>query len=187
MATADIKPTPKGEREFLEDVVKGWPRLQDNELAECSVEERAFVRGMEVQVIQFSFAQVSDLVLNCHNKFQFAKSYKAIRADTQRNFSRGSQGNPQMPAHVNKAVRCAFVKAAERTLHSMAEWFYIRFADASDAAKANAALNCGDGNWIKVAIEQYAGKAGVEQGCLSAAAVLLMVVAGVPTAAWWLL
>jgi hypothetical protein len=172
--------------DFLAKALAGWPRLPDAELAECKDEEKALVRGLEEQGIQAEFAALSDIVLNCHNKYQFAKTYKVLRADSQKTFTNGCVGNPQMPAHVNKAVHAAFVKIVQAKLRSMAEWFFVQFADNSDQAKVFEAMNKGKFR-PEAAIEQYAGK-GDAEGCFHTAVVLLALLIGAPGGAcYWLL
>jgi hypothetical protein len=170
-------------REFLEKARQGWPRLADADLALCNDEERALVRGMEAHAIQGVFQGLSDLVLNCQNKFQYAKTYKVLRADLRKTFANPNLGNPQMPTHVNQAVRQAFIMAGENQLRYMAEWFYITYADASDREKVMEALNKGQIR-LEAAIEQYAGK-GDGIGCLGVVVLLGVIFGGPLACCYW--
>jgi hypothetical protein len=170
-------------REFLDQALQKWPRLPDSKLAECTEEEKAFVRGMEENAIQLEFVQLSDIVMSCGNKFQFAKTYKVLRADLK-NFAKGNLGDPRWPARVNRAMRQAFIGVGKNKLHHMAQWFFISCSDKHDHALVMAVLNKGEYR-PELAIEQYAGKDD-ERGCSKYLLLLAAIVIGGPLAYWLL-
>jgi hypothetical protein len=153
-------------QEFLAKAHARWRGLPDSALTECSEEERAVVRKLEAQAAQMEFAALTDIILNCRNRWQFAKTYKVLRADLHKTLSQ--PGNPNAPAHVNRAVKAALEQVGRRKLMEMAAWFEIQFADSHDLRQ----LQSGRVQW---SIENYAGKDGAKPGC--AGVVLLAVCA----------
>ncbi len=139
-----------------------WARLPDYapELKDCTEEERTIVRGLEEQGIQAEFAQLSDLVLNCYNKYQFANTYKTLRADLRNLLAYAQKGNPKAPPHLNRAVAAALERVGREKLHLMAGWFYIHFSDPRD----DYAMMQEQEFRVENVIERYAGKEGA--GCL---------------------
>ncbi len=159
-------------KEFLAKAQARWRGLPDTALAECSDEERAFVRNLEAQVAQLEFAALSDIILNCHNRWQFAKTYKVLWADLHKTLSQSD--NPNAPAHVNRAVKAALGQVVRWKLTEMAAWFEIHFADDHDRRQ----VESGRVQW---SIEVYVGKEGTGTGC--AGLVLLALGAGLSSIA----
>ena len=87
-----------------------WKRLADADLSACNDEERAFLRTMEEQGIQGETWQLTEIIVGCTNKFQFAKTYKVLRADLFHTLHAAGAGNPKMPPHVNDAYRRIFLR-----------------------------------------------------------------------------
>ncbi|MFO0850562.1 MAG: hypothetical protein U0871_18685 [Gemmataceae bacterium] len=161
-------------QEFLAKAHDRWHTLPDTALAECSDEERAVVRNLEAQLMQMEFAALADIILNCHNRFQFAKTYKALWNDFRRTLAQ--PGNPNASDQVNRGVKAAMEKIVRQKLMDMAGWFEINFADSHDQRQIAAGR-------VRWSIEVYAGKEGTGgSGC--AGMVLLVMAVGMGTIAF---
>jgi len=57
----------------------GWPRLSEQDLRQLTPEERQFIRDLEEMGIGVESLAAQDIILNCLNKFQFAKTYVCFR------------------------------------------------------------------------------------------------------------
>ena len=161
--------------EFLLTAKKTWRPVPDSILSECDENEREYVRTLETQGALLEFEALSDIILNCHNRFQFAKTYKVLRADLANALSQPE--NPQLPLHVSRALKQVVENTVRQKLLDMAGWFFIHFADASDRRQVAQA-----GHRIETAIEIYAGKEGSDAGptgCIGG--FLLCLCIGVPS------
>jgi hypothetical protein len=164
-SVAEGRMTPQ---EYLTKAQARWRGLPDAELAGLNDDERSAVRQLEAQAAQLEFAALTDIIVNCHNKYQFAKTYKVLRADLRNTLAQ--PGNPKASEQVNRAMKAAFQLVGQQKLSEMAGWFLVHFADDHDirqVQKAGVAR-------IETAIEVYAGKEGA--GC--AGVVLLALGAG---------
>lgn len=160
--------------DFLADAETNWPRLPDDQLSGLSDEEKNFIRGMEDHVIAGEYAMLSEIIRGCHNKFQFAKTYKLLRADLRNTFADPNAGNPSYSPLVNQAMRQAFMKVGTTKLDYMAKWFFTTMADASDTQRVMACLNKGE--WrVEAALEPYIGNED-ESGCKKYSAALLALI-----------
>lgn len=156
-------------QEWLTKAHARWRGLPDAELAGLSDEDRFAVRQLEAQAAQLEFAALSDIILNCHDKYQFAKTYKVLRADLRNTLAQ--PGNPNASEQINRAVKAAFQLIGDQKLREMAGWFLAHFADSHDMRRVQQAGM----SRIETAIEGYAGKEGA--GC--AGVVLLALGAGI--------
>ncbi|HVK18335.1 MAG TPA: hypothetical protein VM533_15445 [Fimbriiglobus sp.] len=163
-------------QDFLLKAQQRWRRLPDSQLAECNDEEKATVRALEDQAIQMEFAALTDIVLHCTNKYQFAKTYKVLRDDLRKNISQ-ADGNPSAPPHVNRAVKATFEQVGEQKLSEMAGWFLVNFTDEQDMRRLQ---NTPGVSRLHTAIEFYAGKEG--SGC--AGVVILAINGALGLLAW---
>lgn len=118
-------------------------------------------------MMEGEFAALSDIILNCQNKFQFAKTYKTLRSDVPRCASEAASVN--QPENVRSVIHAMANNVLRQKLSAMAHWFAIQFADERDSEQVFA----GGGARIENAIEVYAGKPGAKTGCLT----MLMIVA----------
>lgn len=153
------------QHEFLAMAHAQWRGLPDAALAECSGEERVVLRRWEAQASQLELGALTDIILNCHNRFQFAKTYKVLWNDLRKTLAQPS--NPNAPDHINKAMKAAMEHVVRQKLMKMAEWFEIYFADNHDRRQ----VWSGRVQW---SIEVYAGKEGVGgAGCAGVVLVAL--------------
>lgn len=153
--------------EFLAETLSSWPLLPDTALDECNEEERALVRGAEAEGIKLEFEALSDIILHCHNKYQFAKTYKVLRADLRNTFTDSRE--LKIPSHVDAAIRAALEQIVRQKLHEMARWFYEHFADDHDlrqlSRRQQGQMSLADiMRTEETVIEVYAGKEGAS-GC----------------------
>src|SRR5690606_29129543 len=134
-------------------------------------------RQLETQAAQLEFAALTDIILNCHSKYQFAKTYKVLRADLRKTLAQS--GNPNASEQFNRAMKAAFQRIGDHKLREMAMWFLLHFADDHDRRQ----VEKGEMFRPEAAIEMYAGKEGAG-GC--AGMVLLSLGAGIVAVARWL-
>lgn len=118
-------------QEFLAEAQERWRHLPDSALSDCDDESRAFVREIEAQGAEMEFAALSDLIMNCHNKYQFAKTYKVLTEDL-RTMDSHQANFPNLPEQVGEAVKAAMKLAVEQKLSEMEYWFVVHFADSHD-------------------------------------------------------
>ena len=157
-------------QEFLTKERTYWNGLPDDALVECSDEEQESIRMIEAAMIEDQFAALSDIILNCHNKHQFAKTYKVLRADIPNAVSEVTSADA--PPHVRKVIRAVVEKILGRKLSAMAHWFCIRFADERDVSRIHDAGKMR----LENAIEVYAGKEGSTGATTGCAASLLVAI-----------
>ena len=167
-----LNPKPKNQarykkinpQKFLADAKTQWPRVPETSLAACNTEETEEIRALEEQIAAGEFAALTDIILHCNNRFQFAKTYKTLWADLRTTLS--DPGSPSVPEHKKQAIKAIFDRSIRYKLGQMALWFEFEFADTSDRRQVSAGK-------FSNAIDIYAGKEGVKAaGC--AGAVLLL-------------
>lgn len=156
--------------EFSAERKASWRTLPDAELAGCTEDERATVRILESQAAQLEFQALTDIILNCHNKYQFAKTYKVLRADLRRMLAQ--PGNPNASEHTDRVMKAAFKLVGEQKLRAMASWFLVHFADSHDMRQME--------RGGMSPIDNYAGQEGA--GC---AGVLVFALCTVCSLALW--
>lgn len=160
-------------QKFLADAKGKWPRVPESSLEGCSAEETEEIRAIEQHCIEEEFAALTDIILHCNNRFQFAKTYKTLWADLRQTLA--DPGSTSVPEHKKKAIKAVFDRCVRYKLDQMKWWFEIEFADSSDRRQVSAGKF---GN----AIDIYAGKDGVKGGGC-AGAVLLLIGSGLVIAA----
>ncbi|HEV2973185.1 MAG TPA: hypothetical protein VGY55_24680 [Pirellulales bacterium] len=165
--------------EFLERTRKHWTPAPDVWLASLSDDENKLVRGIEQFGLEGDFRALSDIVLGCHNKYQFAKTWRLLRNDSEKTFRVYSAGNANYSPELNRIMREVSLRIIKRKHDAMAEWFFIRWADRSDTAGMK---GLGHDEYRKL-IERYAG-GGV--GCVLVCATVLGGCSGVCFLAWLL-
>lgn len=116
-------------RAYLQRCSDRWKPLPDEELEGLPDECKDIVRHFEAVALNGEFAAFSDIILNCTNKFQFAKTYKVLRDDYQRTFANASAANPNFPPEVNRLIRKIAMSTIERKLDGMAWWFWVKWGD----------------------------------------------------------
>ena len=118
--------------DFLEEHRKQWTPLPEEELDGLSEEHRNEIRQFEEVAINGEFAALSDIILNCTNKFQFAKTYKVLRADYRRTVANTDLANSVFPPEVTRLIRKIALSVIERKLSDMAMWFWLQWRDPDD-------------------------------------------------------
>lgn len=142
-------------QKFLADAREKWPRVPDSTLRDCSTEEANEIREIEQLCVDGEFAALTDIILNCNNRFQFAKTYKTLWADLRNTLA--DPGSPSVPAHKKQAIKAVFDCCIRYKLSQMKWWFEFEFADASDKRQVSA------GKFAN-AIDIYAGNEGIKSG-----------------------
>lgn len=152
--------------EFLDRAQANWPTSPESVFSNCSPDDTAEVRALESQIVEGEFLALCDIIRNCRNRYQFAKTYKVLWADFRNTLAQ--PGSPNVPEAKRHAIKSVFDRGIRYKLRQMADWFEIAFADASDRRQVAAGR-------FENAIDIYAGKEGIRtSGC--APAVLLCVV-----------
>ena len=160
-------------QKFLADAIEKWPRVPEAILKDCDADEAEEIRAMEEMAVDAEFAALTDIILHCNNRFEFAKTYKLLWADLRKTLS--DPGSDSVPEHKKKAMKAVFNSSIRYKLNQMKWWFEFTFADASDQRQVSAGK-------FSNAIDIYAGKEGVKAaGC--ATTVLLLVGSGFAIAA----
>jgi hypothetical protein len=172
-------------QKFLADTK--WDCLPEDQLGDCNDQERAILRAIEQAGFATEAAQLAQIVIGCTNKYQFAKTYKLLRADLHTFAADPNLVPAGAPRHVIAAGTKIGQNIIKQKLSHMALWFYVQWREPGK-----------DGLWKTVngrpvyspeqAIERYAGRdPGPAQaaGCLSA--VMLLALIPIGTAACWCL
>jgi len=154
--------------DFLERARANWPQSQESVFSKCAPDDADEVRALEMQLVEGEFIALADIVLNCRNRFQFAKTYKTLWADLRNTLSQ--PGTPNVPEVKKQAIKAVFDRGIRYKLRQMAYWFEMEFADASDRRQVAAGK-------FENAIDIYAGKEGLKAGGC-AGSVLLFVLGG---------
>ena len=152
-------------REYLVEAKQRFCPLPDDALAGLSEQQIASMRDIESSQIAISFARLSEVILNCTNKYQFAKTYRVLREDLRKTLTQIDTAS--QPANEKRVMKALLERVENQMLREMAGWFYIHFADASDLRQVEKI-----GGRIESAIEVYAGKEG-GSGCLVTIVVLV--------------
>jgi len=153
-------------QEFLERARENWPQTPDSIFADCSSEDADELRALETQIAEGEYLALADIILNCHNRFQFAKTYKTLWADLRNTLSQ--PGSPDVPEPKKLAMKAIFDRAIRYKLGQMAYWFEFQFADASDRRQVAAGK-------FDNAIDIYAGKEGIKAGGCAGSVLLLLI------------
>ncbi len=111
-------------QEFLATAYARWRGLPDVALAECSDEERAVVRNLEAQAAQLAFAALTDIIINCHNKYRFDSGNRSMPSLEDQFYeiaAREIAENNLAPAAWGKALSAALGNKEKMTA------FYVKF------------------------------------------------------------
>lgn len=166
------------QHEFLEVTIKNWPRVSDSDLQGCNAEEVEELREFEQEMINKELAALTDIILNCNNGFQFAKTYKVLWADLRKTLA--FPGSSSVPKHKRQALKRMFDCCIRYKLNQMKWWFEFNFAASSDLRQVKA------GKFAN-AIDIYAGKEGIKSsGCATAVLFFITGCLAIITSGIWL-
>ena len=115
--------------EFLKSKVKSWLQpFPENVLKDLSQKDREEFRKMEVLALEGEFQQLAEIIVNCTNRFQFAKTYKVLRKSHQ-----DTNAEIRSSKRLSPGVKNVLLKHRDlilpKKLAYMSEWFSMRWDD----------------------------------------------------------
>jgi hypothetical protein len=108
------------QQHFLAKALKNWPRVPDSDLQGCNAEEVEELREFEQQIIDGEFSALTDIILNCNDRFQFAKTYKILWDDLRKTMA--FPGSPSVSACKRQAIKRIFDFCIRYKLDQMKWW-----------------------------------------------------------------
>ena len=125
--------------EFLIHEKGKWNVIDDSLLVNCTDQEKSVIRELETTILVGELSAVDNIICNCKNRFQFAKTYKVLRDDFEKTIS--NSYNPNFPKPFNDAFKLALSNVAKLKLGALARWFFCTFVDSSDMRQFEATPN----------------------------------------------
>ncbi len=119
---------PRHKHKFLQDTRKDWNGLQDEHLCNLEVEDRHNFRLLEQRILDEEYTKLCDLILNCDDKYQFAKTYQSAKNELEnpRNII-SPDSAPSVPPSFASAMEKSRSSIGKLQLDGMALWFWLRW------------------------------------------------------------
>jgi hypothetical protein len=106
--------------------------LADTDLDGLTDQQRAIVRQFEQTCIDSEFAELSEIVCNCTDKFEFATRYKELKAAGEQAIaSPWPRPNPDLPPEANELIGQLASRVFEKKLYDTASWFWVKWDNRS--------------------------------------------------------
>ena len=133
MAPREMDPSSaRYEAEHYLDVwKKGWMEpLPEKVLKDLSQEDREKFREIEGLLLKAEFQTLADIVLNCTNKYQFAKTYKVLRRSWEKTKAEmSSASSEQMPPEIKPIMLDLCGRMMSQKWSNMDDWFSVRWGE----------------------------------------------------------
>lgn len=100
-----------------------------------TAEERSHLTSLSKQMLEGELAQAKDLIANCKNKYQFAKTHSTYTKDWEKTLARmeSDLSRGKLPlgvsANLHKAVIVEASKIIEAKLETVREAFQMKFGE----------------------------------------------------------
>jgi hypothetical protein len=104
-----------------------WPRLSEEALSGLTPEEKQTVRDLERKGIVGESMATQDIVMNCQNKFQFAKTYRVLRNDRDKTLAQIRSAISSHRREVVDAVAKAYEQIIDFKLGVLSDHFAAKW------------------------------------------------------------